>query len=421
MATHLVPQTPVEGVSGERTRTPARPTSRLRTVGRFLKQLVVGAIDDNITDVGAMMAFYAVLALFPMLVFVITIGMLVLDNDTILQGVAMATQTMPFSTRELIASRVMTFVNSADAGFAIGGAALALWGASRGTAALGGALNTMFKKKETRSWIHRQLLAIGLTAGVALMVVFALGLLVAGPAIGHWATDRFGLGDAFDTAWSIGRWIGAGLLVMTVWAILYKYLPNTKAPFRIFTPGACVGVILWLGISALFGLYLKHFGSYEATYGALGGGIIFLTWLWLSNIALLFGAEINDVLADFRKGHSTGAAQLAAETDPAAHNLCRRRPRGARARGRPARGRARGRCGAGGGRAAQRRRARADHPGGARARGDRGRRADRRRRARPRRQVRRRHLRELDHRQIAESEPVSRNRCRLRYVACGGR
>ena len=122
----------------------------MRTVGRFLKQLVVGAIDDNITDVGAMMAFYAVLALFPMLVFVITIGMLVLDNETILQGVAMATQTMPFSTRELIASRVMAFVNSADGGFAIGGAALALWGASRGTAALG-----FYEKPEQRVPIQR--------------------------------------------------------------------------------------------------------------------------------------------------------------------------------------------------------------------------------------------------------------------------
>ncbi|MEJ7604550.1 MAG: YihY/virulence factor BrkB family protein [Kofleriaceae bacterium] len=326
MATQLVPQTPVEEASGERTRTPAKRKSRLRTVGRFFKQLIVGAIDDNITDVGAMMAYYAVLALFPMLVFVITLGMLVLDHDTILQGVAMATQTMPFTTRQLIATNVMSFVNTADAGFAIGGAALALWGASRGTAALGGALNTMFKKKETRSWIRRQLLALGVTAAVALMVVCALALLVAGPTIGHWATDRFGLGEAFDLGWNIGRWVGAGLLVMTVWAILYRFLPNTKAPFRIFTPGACIGVILWLGISALFGLYLSHFDSYEATYGALGGGIIFLTWLWLSNVALLFGAEINDVLADFRKGHSRAAAQLAAETDPAAHNLLQKTP-----------------------------------------------------------------------------------------------
>ena len=329
VATHIIHETPVPAkpASGtERTRTAAKKPSRLRTFVNFMKQLGSGAMDDNITDVGAMMAYYAVLALFPMLVFVITVGMLVLDNETILQGVGMATSAMPHTTRELIASRVMAFVNTADAGFAIGGAALALWGASRGTAALGGALNTMFKKKETRSWIRRQLIAIAVTVGVAAIIIIALALLVAGPIVGHWAADRFGLGDAFDVAWGIARWLGAGVLVMLVWAILYKFLPNTKAPFRIFTPGAAIGVMLWLGISALFGLYLGHFDSYEATYGALGAGIIFLTWLWLSNMALLFGAEINDVLADFRKNKSAAAAQLAAETDPDAKPMLKKSP-----------------------------------------------------------------------------------------------
>jgi membrane protein len=104
---------------------------------------------------------------------------------------------------------------------------------------------------------------------------------------------------------------------MVVWAALYKVLPNTNAPFRIFTPGSIVGVLLWLGISYGFGIYLAHFNHYETTYGALGGGIIFLTWLWLSNIALLFGAEINDVLADIRRDTSPAAAMLADENETA--------------------------------------------------------------------------------------------------------
>jgi membrane protein len=104
-----------------------------------------------------------------------------------------------------------------------------------------------------------------------------------------------------------------------VWAICYKFLPNTDAPFRIFTPGAALGVLLWLGISALFGLYLSHFNSYEATYGALGGAIIFLTWLWLSNVALLIGAEINDVIADIKAPTDAGAAQLADESEKGVH------------------------------------------------------------------------------------------------------
>lgn len=290
---------------------------RVGTAKRFLKYLGKELLDDRIDDVGAMMAYYAILALFPMLVFVLTIAMLVVDESTIHQGLAMLTEALPPSTTEMITTRVQAFIDTAGAGFAIGSAAIALWGASRGAAALGNALNLMFGKEETRPWWKRQLISIAVTVGVALMIVTALALLVAGPVAGHWMADRFGLGDVFDVTWSIGRWIGAGVLVMFVWGILYKFLPNTDAPFRIFTPGAIVGVLLWLGISAVFGLYLDHFNSYEATYGALGGGIIFLTWLWLSNIAILFGAEVNDVLADFRRDRDPAARKLADENEHA--------------------------------------------------------------------------------------------------------
>lgn len=280
---------------------------------QFFKRLFHELLNDNITDIGAMMAYYAILALFPMLVFVVTLALLVLPEETVMQGLAMATQAMPYSARDVLTGQVTSLMKNAQAGFAIGSAALALWGASRGASSLTGALNAMFNKKETRPWWRLQLLAIGVTLGVAIAVVLALSLLVVGPAAGHWLADRFGLGDAFDVGWNIGRWVGAGLLVMMVWAVLYKFLPNTKAPFRIFTPGAIIGVLLWLGISYAFGFYLGRFNSYTTTYGALGGGIIFLTWLWLSNIALLFGAEINDVLADMRKHTSPAAAVLADE------------------------------------------------------------------------------------------------------------
>jgi membrane protein len=282
---------------------------------RFFKQLGKELIDDGVTDVGAMMAYYAVLALFPMLVFVLSLALLVLDPDTVRQGLDMAMTAIPPSARDVIVSRVDALLDAPHAGFAIVGAALALWGASRGAVALMTALNAIFDKKETRGWVRRQLIAIGVTLGVAMLIVVALALLVAGPYVGHLVSDRFGLGGAFDVAWGIGRWLGAGLLVMVVWAMLYKFLANTDAPFRIFTPGAIVGVLAWLGISALFGVYLGHFNSYEATYGTLGGAIIFLTWLWLSNLSILVGAEINDVLASIRADKDAGAAELADESE----------------------------------------------------------------------------------------------------------
>ncbi len=310
-----VQQSPLAEPRSGRARTDALPRGR-NVVVRFFKQLVHEMAADGIDDVGAMLTYYAIMALFPMLVFVVTLALLVLDNSTIQQGVAMATEAMPGSTRTMIAGYIQTLIDHASAGFAIGSVMIALWSASRGAVALSGALNVIFSKKETRSWLHRQVLAISLTLALAVLIVIALAFLVIGPTVGHWISDRVGLGDSFDVVWGIARWVGAGLLVMMVWALLYRFLPNTKAPLRIFTPGAFIGVLMWLGVSALFGLYLAHFNSYEATYGVLGTGIIFLTWLWLSNIALLLGAEINDVLADLRRHRSPAAAQLADQTKP---------------------------------------------------------------------------------------------------------
>jgi len=191
----------------------------------------------------------------------------------------------------------MRMQQSADAGFAVLGVLIALWSASRGAVAFGGALNRMHDKRETRSWLHRALLAIAVTIVVAVLAVLALGLLVVGPIAGHAIADRLGLGAQFDVAWALARWVGAALLILLVWAILYHFLPDTKAPLRIFTPGACVGIALWILVCKLFAVYLDHWGDYEATYGTLATLIVFLTWLWLSNLALLLGAEINDVIA----------------------------------------------------------------------------------------------------------------------------
>lgn len=271
------------------------------------------AAADRIGDVAAMMTYYALFALFPMMILVVTIALLVVPDATIQQGVGMMAAAVPGEVGGLLQEQVGRMQAAANAGFAVGGALLALWSASRGAVALSKALNDMYDKEETRPWWKRQLIAVGTTFLVAVILIVALGLLAAGPALGRLVAERFGLGGVFAVAWSIGKWLVAALLVMVVWSILYKWLPNTRAPFRIFTPGAVVGVALWIGVSQLFALYVSNFGKYEKTYGALGGVIIFLTWLWLSSYALLIGAEVNDVLADVRRGESPAARELAEE------------------------------------------------------------------------------------------------------------
>ena len=267
----------------------------------FLKQLRREVAEDRLPDVAAMMTYYAIFSLFPMAVFVISLALLVVPADAIRQAAEMATRTMPRDLGLRVTQQVMAMQQAASGGFAVVSMLLALYGASRGAVSLGRALNVIYDRRERRRWWQVQLTAVGVTIGVAALLVIALGLLVAGPFLGHWVADRFGLGAAFDWGWRFGRWLGAALLVLLIWAILYKYLPDTDAPLRVFTPGALAGTVIWLGMTQLFALYVTNFGKYENTYGALGAVIIFLTWLWLSNIALLLGAEINDVIEERKK------------------------------------------------------------------------------------------------------------------------
>ncbi len=282
---------------------------------RFAKDLVAELKKDEIGDVAAMMTYYALFALFPMVVFVLTMALIVIPPATIQEGVDMVTRTMPGQAADLLASYVARLQSTAGGGIAVVSALIALWGASRGAVSLGRALNGIFEKKETRPWWKIQVTGVLVTLVVAILLLVALGLLSVGPVVGDFMAEQFRLGGVFDTAWALGRWLAAGLLVMFIWALLYKFLPNTNAPLRVFTVGAAVGVVLWILASLAFGFYASNFGKYEKTYGALGGVIIFLMWLYLSNMAILTGAEINDVLGQDEKepaGKKTPGAPQAA-------------------------------------------------------------------------------------------------------------
>jgi membrane protein len=196
----------------------------------------------------------------------------------------------------VVSTQVAEAQAATDGNVALIGGLVALWGASRGASALTVALNRVFTVEETRPFWWRQVLAILVTAMVALLIVLALALLLFGPTIGHAVADRYHLGATFDTLWETGRWIGAGALMTFVWALRYRLLPNHHAPLRIFTPGAIIGVLLWVGVSRAMTYFVSTFTDFEATYGALASAVTFLLWLWLSNLALLIGAEITDVL-----------------------------------------------------------------------------------------------------------------------------
>jgi membrane protein len=169
-----------------------------------------------------------------------------------------------------------------------------VWSASGYLGAFIRAANAVYEVEEGRPFWKLRPLQIGLTLiGVLLLSLVAIGLVVSGPlaeAIG----DAIGLGDAAVTAWGIAKWPVMLLIVMSVVAALYYIAPNVRQPrFRWVSPGGILAVVLWVIASLLFAVYVANFGSYNETYGTLGGIISFLVWLWISNLALLLGAEFD--------------------------------------------------------------------------------------------------------------------------------
>ena len=287
------------------------------TAKTFVSEFKQRLKQDEVSDVAAMLTYYAVLALFPMVLFVMTVALLVVPEATFQEGLAMLTRAMPGEAGQILAEHVRGLHAAASGLMAVVGAASALWAASRGAVSLARGLNRVHGVEENRPWWKLQLTAVGVTLAVAVLLLVALALLTVGPVAGRWLAEHFALGSAFDAVWSIGRWLLAAVLIMVVWSLLYTVLPNRRVRMRLLSPGAMAGVAIWVGASLLFAFYVSNFGNYEATYGALGAVIIFLVWLWISNLALLAGAEANQVLAadrdreahPFERQHGPGTFQ----------------------------------------------------------------------------------------------------------------
>lgn len=284
---------------------------KLSPVGRFFYALAKEAYDDDVDDLAAMMTYYAIMALFPMVVFVLALALVALPADYIRELTATLTSPLPDDVERILLAQVENMRAASSPELAIVGGLLALWGASRGASTLTTALNRVYSKDETRPFVRRQIRAILVTALVAIIVVAALAFFLFAPELGGKVAARFGIaGETFDTVWWFLRWVGAGALATFLWALLYKLLPNTKAPLRVFTPGALLGVVLWALVSHGLTMFIQYFSDFQATYGAFAASIVFLLWLWLSNLALLIGAEVNDVLAEMRAKDSEAAAAL---------------------------------------------------------------------------------------------------------------
>jgi membrane protein len=275
-----------------------RGAEHVQQVRGFVRRFVQGFLDDGLDDIAAMMTYYAIFAIFPMMVFVLSLTLLVVPGDVISSGVTMAMRVFPPEVGRIFADEVARTQRATEPYVAILSGAIALFGASRGTAALTGALNRVFGIRETRPWWRRQVQAIGVTLLIAGMIVVALSLLLIGPVLGPWVEQHHHVGGAVEMAWSIGRWLGAGAMMTLVWATLYKLLPDHDLPWRVFAPGAAIGVLLWIAVSKAAAFVMGNITDFDATYGALAGALAVLFWMWLSNLALVIGAELSQVASE---------------------------------------------------------------------------------------------------------------------------
>src|SRR4051794_3320521 len=276
---------------------PADPTDLpRRSWWQILKRTVAEFQDDNLTDWAAALTYYGVMSLFPMLIALVAILGLVGQSDSINTLLDSFREAGLGGVADNIQKPLMGVVNAKGGAGALLGVGLlgSLWSASGYLGAFIRASNAIYEVQEGRPFWKLRPLQVGLTLlGVFLMSLVAIGLVVSGPlaeAIGN----AIGLGHTAITVWGIAKWPVMLVVVMLVVDALYYIAPNVRHPrFRWVSPGGLLAVVLWALASVGFGFYVAHVGSYNATYGTLGGGISFLVWVWISNLALLLGAEFN--------------------------------------------------------------------------------------------------------------------------------
>ena len=260
-----------------------------------MKRTVAEFRDDNLTDWAAALTYYGVLAMFPALIALVSILGLVGDSAT-QPLIDNLTALAPSTAGDIIESSIENLTSSRGAaGLALAvGIAAALWSASGYVGGFSRASNVIYEVEEGRPFWKLKPIQIALTAVLIVMLALcSIAVLITGP-VAEEVGKLFGLEDAAVTAWDIAKWPVIAVVVISIFAVLYWAAPNVRQPkFRWITPGGVLAVALWLAASGLFALYVANFSSYNATYGTLAGVIIFLVWLWITNVAILLGAELN--------------------------------------------------------------------------------------------------------------------------------
>jgi membrane protein len=260
------------------------------------KRAVKQSLDDGITDLAAGLAYYSFLAIPAVLLLALGIFSLAASPGAITRLMEELGAIVPAETTELLGSSLRRLNQNGSGGLAMTavGFMLALWTTTGAMTSFMRALNRAYDRKETRSFVRQRLVAVEMFGVMAVAFLLVFGLLVLGPVLSEWFGSLLNLEGVFGWIWWIVQWPILVVGLLAAFATLLFLGPNVDHPtWRFLTPGAILAVGVWLAASGLFAVYTAMFGSYNKAWGTLAAVIVMLTWLWLTGLALLFGAELN--------------------------------------------------------------------------------------------------------------------------------
>jgi membrane protein len=255
--------------------------------------------DDELSTRSGALSYYFLLALFPMLLFLVSMVGVIAGpgspmRDSIITGLG---RLAPGSASDLV-HRVVSQTFKSSSGLKLAaGIVGALWAASGGLSAVVTSLNVVYRTRETRPWWKQKATVVGLTLALAVLIIIALVLVLYGGKIGQLVAGYVGLGSVFSVVWKVLQWpVSLGAMFLS-FSLIYYFAPDIEdRKWYWITPGAAGGVALWLLASFGFRIYLHFFNSYSATYGSLGAAVILMLWLYITGFAILFGGEVNWVI-----------------------------------------------------------------------------------------------------------------------------
>src|SRR5919198_1560326 len=252
--------------------------------------------DDHMTNIAAALAYYAFLAIPAALLVAVGTFSLVASPGTVTTVIDKLHGIAPGQATDLLDSSLRNMLHNKGTGItvlSIGGA-LAFWSLTGAMQNLMWALNIAYDRDEERGFVRRRITALWMVLFAVIGFALAFGVLVLGPHLSTWIGDATGAKTIVKIAWYVGEWPLLVLGLLVAFAGLMHYGPNVKHPrWRFLTFGSVLAIVLWLAASGPFGFYVRKFGSYNKTWGSLVAVVVMLTWLWLSSVALLLGAEIN--------------------------------------------------------------------------------------------------------------------------------